>query len=390
MVAKIPSTHLASLPTAYFAEIDKEIAAVRQTNTGVIDVSKGNPDIPTPQYIVSAMQAAVADPGNHGYPAYRPHPNLAGAVAYRYREDYGVRLDPGSQVAIFNGAHEPLVAIPSTFLDPDDVLVIPDPYYPAYPDVALLAGRKYITLPLTAERNFQPDFESVPADVWSKAGVLLLNYPHNPTGALARRSTFERALEIAERYDLLVVNDFAYAALGYDGQRPLSILEVDTDCSRSIEIQTMSKTYSMAGWRFGYVVGNTLAIAALNLYREHGFATVNSALQIASATALTADQHPTAEIRAEYEHRRNVLVSGLTNAGFTVAPAEGSFFVWVRVDGSSADFATRALRSAGVAVAPGAGFGNNGEGWIRIALVHDADILAEVVSRLSKLKETES
>lgn len=378
-----PAARVRALPPNFWGAMDREIARLAaEPGPAMIDVSKGNPDLPTPEHIVAEMQAQVADPRNHRYPAYGARPALRRAVAHRYREDHGVRIDPESEVVVSHGSHEALLAAIMAIADPGDAVVAPDPGYPLYTSASELAGAHLVPLALP-EPDYQPDFASV-ADL-ERAAVLLLNYPNNPTGALATRATFDAAVAFAHRTGAAFVHDFAYASLGFDGRAPLSALAADPDCAVTLEVQTLSKTYSMAGWRVGFAAGNAELVAAVAKYQSHAFSTVFGAAQEAAAAALEGDQSAAAELVRVYERRRDLVVAGLRRLGWEVAAPDGTFFVWARVPGGgdAVAFAERLRCEQRVAVAPGDGFGPRGRGHIRLGLVHDDATLAELVERLA-------
>ena len=378
-----PAARVAALPVNFWGGMDREIARLSaEPGPSMIDVSKGNPDQPTPEHIVAAMQREVADPRNHRYPSYAGRPGIRAGIALRYREDHGVVVDPESEVAIFHGSHEGFMAAVLAIADPGTNVVLPDPGYPIYTSAADLAGASVVPIPLEKPR-YQPDFAAL-ADL-SAASVLVLNYPNNPTGALASRETFEGALAFAERTGAAFVHDFAYSSLGFDGTRPLSALAVDREFEVTVEVQTLSKTYSMAGWRVGFATGNASIIAAMKRYQSHAFSTMFGASQEAAAVALEGDQSAAADLVALYQRRRNVVVEGLRAIGWDVAAPEGTFFVWVRLPGDqdAGDFARRLRDEERVAVAPGDGFGTRGRGHIRLGLVHDENTLRELIERLA-------
>ncbi|WP_243224715.1 pyridoxal phosphate-dependent aminotransferase [Microbacterium sp. CIAB417] len=378
-----PAARVRALPENFFGSLDRAVADARARGVDVIDVSKGDPDLPTPDAIVASMRAAVSDAGNHGYPAYAVRPALAEAIAKRYREDHGVDLDPDVQVAAFHGSHEGLMAAVLSLADPGDVVVVPDPGYPAYRGAAGFAGARPHPVPLPSALGHQPDFASLAT--LDRAAVLLLNYPHNPTGAVATRTTFERAVAESTRLGAAFVNDFAYSSLGFSA-RPLSALTVDAE--RTVEVSTLSKTYNMAGWRIGYAAGAPDLIAAMRAYQAHAFSTIFGATQDAAAAALAGDQSAAEALVDTYRARRDLVVDGLRQQGWDVAPSDGTFFVWVRVGGDDVEVAAHLLAHHGVAVAPGSGFGERGRGRIRLALVHPLPRLADLVARLAAARRT--
>ncbi|TAJ46636.1 MAG: aminotransferase class I/II-fold pyridoxal phosphate-dependent enzyme [Herbiconiux sp.] len=378
-----PAARVQALPPNFWGEMDREILRL-STEPGprMIDVSKGNPDLPTPEHIVAAMQREVADAANHRYPAYVGRAAFREAVAKRYRDDHGVGIDPDAQVAVFHGSHEAIMAAVLSHVDPGEAVVLPDPGYPMYTSATDLAGGRIVPLPLE-EPGYQPDFAAL--DQLERAAILLLNYPNNPTGALATPQAFEGAIRFAERTGAAFVHDFAYSSLGFDGRTPLSALAVDRDFAVTVEAQTLSKTYSMAGWRIGFAAGNTSLISAMKRYQAQAFSTMFGASQEAAAAALGGDQSAALELVRVYERRRDLVVTGLRRIGWEVTAPEGTFFVWVRLQGHDTDalrFARELREEARVAVAPGDGFGPRGRGHIRIGLVNDESTLNELIERL--------
>lgn len=376
-----PAERVRRLPPNFWGAMDRAIADAAATpGPRMIDVSKGNPDLPTPEHIVAAMQRAVADPRHHRYP---PGGGLAAfkeAVARRYRDDHGVALDPASEVAVFHGSHEGIIAAVLGIANPGSTVVVPDPGYPMYTSAADLAQAQVATVPLR-ERDYQPDFAAL--DGLDAASILLLNYPHNPTGALATSETFAAAGAFAQRTGAVFVHDFAYSSLGFDAAA-LSALTSDPDRDVTVELQTLSKTYSMAGWRVGFAAGNASVIAAMRGYASHAFSSMFGAVQEAAAAALGGDQASAHDLVRIYRARRDLVVTGLRRLGYDVAAPEGTFFVWVRLaPGTDAvAFAHRLRDEQRVAVAPGDGFGPRGAGHIRIGLVHDEATLTEMIERL--------
>lgn len=377
-----PAARVRALPPNFWGAMDLEILRLSaEPGPRMIDLSKGNPDLATPEPIVAAMQRAVADPANHRYPSYAGRPAFRQAVARRYRDDHGVAVDPDAQVAVFHGSHEAIMASVLSLVDPGGTVVLPDPGYPMYTSAVDLAGGRIEALPLN-EPGYQPDFAAL--DGLDEASVLLLNYPNNPTGALAARATFEQAARFAERTGAAFVHDFAYSSLGFDGRAPLSALASDPQLAVTVEAQTLSKTYSMAGWRIGFAAGNPSVIAAMRRYQAHAFSTMFGASQDAAAAALAGDQSAARDLVGVYQRRRDLVVAGLRALGWHVIAPEGTFFVWVRLPAGTdaVRFADRLRSEARVAVAPGDGFGERGRGHIRIGLVDDEAALTEMIERL--------
>lgn len=377
MVEFSPSRRVTDLPGNFFAEMDRRIAAARAAGVDVIDLSKGNPDRPTPAHIVRAAQDAIADPAHHRYGPFGALPRLGEAIALRYREDHGVDVDPEAHVAVFHGSFEGFMSAVLALVDPGETLVVPDPGYPAYREAASLAGAEVATIALDEARGYAPDPTRVSAE---RAAVMLLNYPNNPTGAVADEATFETALEVSGRLGAAFVHDFAYGSVGFD-RRPLSALSVDSGLERTVEVSTLSKTYNMAGWRVGYAVGNASAIAAMRAYQESAFSAVFGALHEAAAAALGGNQTEALALVDVYRRRHDVVVAALRRAGWEVTPSGGTFFVWLRTGGDDVALARDLLEERGVAVAAGSGFGANGAGHIRLSLVHDEETLLRAVER---------
>lgn len=379
------SRRVAELGHNYFDHLDALIAQARRHHDDVIDLSKGNPDLATPEHIVRAAREAVADPHNHAYPPFLARKSVREAIAAAYRRDHGVELDPDTQVTAFHGAHEALVALPWALLEAGETMVVPDPCYPPYLDVARLAGVGVERIALEESLGYQPD-PGVLSDALSHAGLLLLNYPNNPTGAVATPQSWERILDATGTGGTLVVNDFAYSSLDFAREPAASLLASAGERAGVLEISTLSKTYSMAGWRFGYAVGDADAIGALKAYQSVAFSTIFGAVQDAAEAALSGDQACVARIAQTYRRRRGAVVRGLRDQGWHVADTAGTFFVWVRARGtrSGGELAQRLLEEAHVAVAPGEGFGVQGRGWFRLSLVHDDATLAEALRRLGE------
>lgn len=354
----------------------------------VINLGQGNPDQPTPGHIVEAMEKAVKNPNYHKYSPFRGQSFLKEAVATFYKREYGVNIDPQSEVAILFGGKAGLVEVPQCLLNPGDVVLVPDPGYPDYWSGVELARAKMELMPLLEENQFLPDYGSLQKEVIDKAKLMFINYPNNPTGATATEEFFEETVQFAEKHDICVVHDFAYGAIGFDGKRPVSFLETNGAKDVGIEIYTFSKTYNMAGWRIGFAVGNPSVIEALNLLQDHMYVSVFSAIQEAAAHALLSPQTCVKELNAMYESRRNALISACHEIGWKVTAPAGSFFAWLPVPSqfeSSKAFSDYLLENAHVVVAPGVGFGEFGEGYVRVGLLTTEVRLKEAVERIKRL-----
>ncbi|MHC0038650.1 aminotransferase class I/II-fold pyridoxal phosphate-dependent enzyme [Pseudoneobacillus sp. C159] len=379
---------LNKLPKQFFASLVKKVSRYVAEGYDVINLGQGNPDQPTPDHIVKKLQEAAANPVNHKYSPFQGYKYFKEAAAEFYRREYGVEIDPESEVAILFGGKAGLVEIPQCLLNPADTILVPDPGYPDYWSGVALAGAKMVTMPLLEKNGFLPDYKTIDPTILEKAKLMFLNYPNNPTGATATPEFFGETVRLANQHDLCVVHDFAYGAIGFDGQKPLSFMQTPGAKDIGIEIYTLSKTYNMAGWRVGFAVGNKSVIAALELLQDHLYVSLFGAVQEAAAEALTASQDCVKELNALYEARRNVLINGLQSIGWEVQAPKGSFFAWLKVPQrfTSEEFADLLLDKAQIAVAPGIGFGEYGEGYVRVGLLTSEERMREAIRRMKALE----
>lgn len=378
---------LRKLPPYLFADIDRQKKEARARGADLVDLGIGDPDLPTPPHVIEALARAARDPKNHRYPDYEGLLAFREAAAGWYRQRFGVALDPVTEVLTLIGSKEGTAHIPLAFVNPGDVVLVPDPGYPVYAAGTWFAGGEPYFLPLRAERDFLPDLDAIPADVLRRARMLYLNYPNNPTAAVATRAFFERVVEFARRHDVIVCHDAMYSELRFDGYEPPSFLQVPGALDVGIEFHSCSKTYSMTGWRIGFAVGHREVLAGLGRVKTNVDSGVFQAVQEAGIAALTGPQDSVTRARLTYQERRDVVVEGLRKLGLPVTPPRATFFVWAPVpDGSdSRKWAARLLQEAGVVVTPGVGFGPSGEGYYRIALTVDKARIAEAMARLAKL-----
>ncbi|NRD78667.1 pyridoxal phosphate-dependent aminotransferase [Bacillus sp. BRMEA1] len=383
-----PSELLNSLPKQFFASLVKRVGQFIEQGCDVINLGQGNPDQPTPNHIVAKLQEAAANPENHKYSPFQGHRYLKKAAADFYEREYGVMIDPETEVAILFGGKAGLVEIPTALLNPGDTVLVPDPGYPDYWSGVALAKAEMVTMPLKEENHFLPDYAGIAPEIKDQAKLMFLNYPNNPTGAIASKEFFEETIRLANEHHICVVHDFAYGAIGFEGKKPVSFLQVNGAKEAGIEIYTLSKTYNMAGWRVGFAVGNASIIKSIELLQDHLYVSLFGAVQEAAAEALNGPQDCVKELIALYERRRNVLIDGLRSLGWNVASPEGSFFAWLKVpEGfSSEEFANLLLEKAHIMVAPGVGFGTFGEGYVRVGLLTSEDRLMEAVRRISQLE----
>jgi len=370
------------LPPYLFAELDKRVAAKRAEGADVISLGVGDPDLPTPPHIVEALREAALDPSTHRYPSYYGMPELRRAIADYYDRRFGVTLDPETEVLPLIGSKEGIAHLATAFVDPGDRALVADPGYPVYGIGTILAGGEPVSLPLTAEHRFLPDFDAV--DVPPSTKLLWIGYPSNPTAAVAEADTLERTVRFGADHDLLVCHDAAYAEITFDGYVAPSILQIPGAKHVAVEFGSLSKTYNMTGWRIGYVVGNAEAIRMLGVVKTNIDSGIFDAVQRAGIAALTGPQDHVEQMRAIYQKRRDLIVSALAEAGIDLEPPLGSIYVWVPAPAgrTSVDFAAELLDEAAVVVAPGTGYGPHGEGYIRISLSVPDDRLQEAATRL--------
>ncbi|PUB13316.1 pyridoxal phosphate-dependent aminotransferase [Paenisporosarcina sp. OV554] len=381
------SKRLQQLPPQFFASLVQKVGAAVAQGRDVINLGQGNPDQPTPPHIVKALQIAAENPVTHKYSPFRGISELKEAAAAFYKREYNVDIDPLTEVAVLFGTKIGLVELPMAVLNPGDWMLLPDPGYPDYMSGVMMADVNYETLPLIAENNFLPDFNMLSEESKERAKLMYLNYPNNPTGATADLEFFNETVAFAKENGIAVSHDFAYGAIGFEGIKPVSFLQADGAKDIGIEMYTLSKTYNMAGWRVGFAVGNAQIIEALNLIQDHMFVSLFPAVQHAAVAALNDNQTCVQELVDSYEKRRNVFIDACNRIGWQVEAPQGSFFAWLPVPAgyTSQSFADRLLNEADVAVAPGNGFGEFGEGYIRVGLLVDEDRLEEAVQRISKL-----
>ncbi|OCA86073.1 LL-diaminopimelate aminotransferase [Bacillus sp. FJAT-27225] len=381
------SQRLKKLPQQFFASLVNKVNKAVAEGRDVINLGQGNPDQPTPANIVKALQVAAEDPKTHKYSPFRGIPELKEAAVEFYKKQYGVKLDPETEVAILFGTKAGLVELPLCLLNDGDTMLLPDPGYPDYLSGVALANVEYETFPLKAENGFLPDYEAFTAEQKEKGKLMYLNYPNNPTGATADHAFFEETVRFAKENQIAVVHDFAYGAIGYNGKKPVSFLEVEGAKDVGIEMYTLSKTYNMAGWRVGFAVGNAEIIEAINLIQDHLYCSLFPAVQKAAVEALTGDQTSVDELVDRYESRRDTFIAACREIGWDVEAPQGSFFAWLPVpEGfTSEEFADLLLEKADVAVAAGNGFGEHGDGYVRVGLLVDEERLIEAVHRIEKL-----
>jgi LL-diaminopimelate aminotransferase len=375
---------LSNLPPYLFARIDAMKAEKARSGADIIDLGVGDPDLPTPPHVVEALCAAARDPANHHYPSYAGMPAFREAVAGWYGRRFGVDLDPGTEVLALMGSKDGIAHVPEAFVNPGDVVLAPSPGYPVYRTSTLFAEGVLHELPLTTENNFLPDLDAVPADVARRAKLIFVNYPNNPTSAVAPPSFYDEVVAFAREHGIVVVSDNAYSEIAYDGYRAPSFLETDGASEVGVEMHSLSKTYNMTGWRIGMAVGNPEILAGLGRVKTNVDSGVFDAVQHAGIAALSGPQDCVAAACRIYEERRDVLVRGLRSLGYDLTAPKATFYVWLPVEDSMA-FAARLLDEAAIVATPGVGFGPHGEGYVRFALTRPVERIEEALSRMEAL-----
>lgn len=369
------------LPPYLFARIDAMKAEKRAQGVDVIDLGVGDPDLPTPSHIIDALVEAAHNPDTHHYPDYTGMLAFREAVADWYRDRFSIELDAKTEVLALIGSKEGIAHIPEAFVNPGDYVLVPSPGYPVYQTSTLFAEGKTWNMPLLEENGFLPDFSAIPSDICAQSRLMFLNYPNNPTGAIAPLSFFEEAVGFAREHDVIIVHDNAYSEIAFDGYQAPSFLEVDGAMEVGVEMHSLSKTYNMTGWRIGMAAGSAEIIAGLGRVKTNVDSGAFDAIQMAGITALRSSQECIAESCAVYKERRDTLVSGLREMGFDVTVPQATFYVWLKVD-DSMEFAATMLNEAGIVVTPGIGFGDAGEGYVRFAITRSVGRIEEALERM--------
>jgi len=379
-----PSKRLEAIPPYMFAELERKVSAKRAAGVDVISLGIGDPDMPTYPHIVEAMEAAVADPSTHQYPSNRGRPEFREAFAGFYAERFGVEIDPETELIPAIGAKECIYNLCFAFLDPGDLALAADPGYPVYTGGPLLAGAEAELLPLVPALGFAPDLDAIGAEALERARLIFLNYPNNPTGAVAPDGLFERVVELAREHEILVVHDNAYSETTYDGYVAPSFLATPGAKEVGVEVFSLSKGYNMTGWRCAAILGNAEAVNSYWRLKTNIDSGLYEAVQLAGVAALQGPRAPLEQMNGVYARRRDLVVEALGALGVAVKPPQGTIYVWAPVpEGhTSTSFAELVLEQAGVVVSPGSMYGPSGEGFFRISLTTPDDRIAEAVERL--------
>ena len=382
------AARVANLPPYLFAELDRKVAERRAGGADIISLGVGDPDQPTPGHIVRALQESAADPATHQYPSYYGMPEFRRAIADWFGRRFGVGLDPDTEVLPLLGSKEGLAHLAFAFVESGTEALVPDPGYPVYGTATALAGGTPVPLRLPADRGFLPDLDRAP--VSRRTTLLWMNYPSNPTGAVAELPELERAVAFAREHDLLLAHDAAYSEITFDGFLAPSVLQVPGAKEVAVEFHSLSKGFNMTGWRIGFCVGSAEAVGTLATLKTNLDSGMFNAIQRAGIMALTGPQDHLDRLRAMYQKRRDLVVGTLNRLGWDLEPPLGSIYVWLPTPRgqTSADFAELLLDRAGVVVAPGRGYGEGGEGFVRISLTVADDQLAEAMDRFAAAVET--
>jgi LL-diaminopimelate aminotransferase len=374
-----------NLPPYLFDEISRKIAAKRAQGVTTISFGIGDPDLPTPPHVLDALKQAADEPVNHRYPESEGLPELRAAMAGWYERRYGVALDAGKEVLPLIGSKEGIGHIALCFVDPGDTVLQPDPAYPVYAVGTLFAGGQSYAMPMDEESGWLPDLEAIPADVAHRAKAIWLNYPNNPTGAVADLGFFERVIAFAKRYDVLVLHDLAYSDVAFDGYEPPSFLQLPGAKDVGVEFSSLSKTYNMTGWRVGTLAGNPQLVDALARVKSNIDSGIPQAIQRMAIAALDGPQQAVADHNRIYQQRRDRVVEALRAIGLRATPPKASLYIWARIpEGeTSIGFAGRLLDETGVVVTPGVGYGQAGEGYVRLSLTTPDEQIDEGLARLA-------
>ncbi|MDO7786202.1 LL-diaminopimelate aminotransferase [Desulforamulus aquiferis] len=380
------ASRIKNLPPYLFARIEKVIAQKKEEGIDVISLGIGDPDMPTPEHIIEEARRQVGVAENHQYPSSVGMLSYRQAVANFYAKRFNVELDPKTEVVSLIGSKEGIAHISWCYLNPGDVVLVPDPGYPVYSGGAILAGAEPYYMPLTAEKGFLPDFAAIPEDIAKKAKMMFLNYPNNPTGAVADEEFYKEAIAFAKKYEILLCHDNAYSEVAFEGYKPLSFLQIPGAKEVGIEFSSVSKAYNMTGWRIGWAVGNPDVIEALGRFKTNIDSGQFQAVQCAAAVGLNGLQDAVEANNEIYRERRDIVVDGLNAMGWNLPKPKATFYIWAPVPKgfNSASFAEFVIEKAGVVVTPGNGYGDQGEGYFRISITMPKERIAEALERMKE------
>ena len=381
------SKNVQALPPYLFLEIDKAKRKARAEGRDIIDLGIGDPDQPTPQHIMDALNKAVLDPANHRYALDQGMPVLRSAIEHWYKKRFNVSLNPETEILPLIGSKEGIAHFPLAFLNKGDISLVPDPSYPPYKGGTILAGGKVHLMPLLEENSFLPDLKRIPFLTLRKAKIIFVNYQNNPTSACASDEFYKELINFAQKNKIIVISDLAYSEVVYDGYKPRSLLEFPGAREVVIEFHSLSKTYNMTGWRVGWACGNAQLVGALAKVKSNVDSGIFSAIQLSGVAALATDQEFVNKMCQLYQERRDILVNGLNSLGWKVTKPKATFYVWIKIPGSadSISFAAKLLKDANIVVTAGVGFGRYGGAYIRMALTVPKERIKEALERLKKI-----
>ncbi|MFH0738256.1 MAG: LL-diaminopimelate aminotransferase [Candidatus Omnitrophota bacterium] len=392
------SESLNKLPPYLFVEIDKAKRKARQELRDIIDLGIGDPDLPTPEYIIQRLCQAVQDPSTHRYALDQGMPSLRQAIANWYKDRFQVALDPETEILPLIGSKEGIAHFPLAFINKGDYSLIPDPCYPPYKGGTIIAGGKPYLMPLKEDNAFLPRLDKIPASVVKKAKLIYINYPNNPTAAVATGDFYREVVKFASLNNIIVISDLAYSEMAYDGYRPPSFLSVEGAREVGIEFHSLSKTYNMTGWRIGWACGNPGLVSALAKVKSNLDSGIFSAIQLTGVSALEGGQGHVSKMCGIYQERRDTLINGLNSLGWKATPMKATFYLWLKIPrkiyaaalgkGNRVDsikFCAFLLDKADIVVTPGVGFGKYGEGYIRMALTVPKEKIVQALERLKKV-----
>lgn len=379
-----PAKRLHSLPPYVFARLDELKAKVREEGVDLIDLGMGNPDGSAPYPVIEAAIAALQNPNNHGYPPFEGTASFRRTITEWYKRRYDVNLDPDGEALPLLGSKEGLTHLALAYINPGDVVLVPNPAYPPHFRGPAIAGAEIYEMKLKPEQDWVIDLGAIPEDVAQRAKILYFNYPSNPTTAVAPREFYEEIVKFAKKHEILLVHDLCYAELAFDGYQPVSLLEIDGGKDVGVEFHTMSKTYNMAGWRVGFVVGNRHIIQGLRTLKTNLDYGIFSVLQTAAETALNLPDSHLQQVQERYSTRRDFVIKGLAELGWSIPPSKATMYLWIPCPPGigSTDFGLKLLKETGIVVTPGNAFGSQGEGYMRLSLIANCDRLGEAIDRL--------
>lgn len=375
------------LPPYLFLEIDKAKRQARQEGRDIIDLGIGDPDQPTPKFIIDALYQASQDPANHRYALDQGMPALRRAIQGWYKRRFNVNLNPDTEILPLIGSKEGIAHFPLAFLNPGDISLVPDPCYPPYKGGTILAGGRPCIMPLLESNHFLPDLKKIPLLARKKAKMIFVNYPNNPTNACANDDFYRQLIEFAAKNKIIIISDLAYSEMAYEGYKARSLLEFPGAREIVIEFHSLSKTYNMTGWRIGWASGNARLISALVKVKSNIDSGIFSAIQLAGVAAIEGPQDYLKSMCGLYQERRDILVNGLCALGWNVIKPKATFYVWIKIPTkeNSISFAARLLKDADIVATPGVGFGKYGEGYIRMALTVPRERIIEALERIKKI-----